>query len=303
MTETVLQVTEIERFALHDGPGIRTTVFLKGCSLHCPWCANPETIYGKKQLLHLQNKCKCCGACARICPFQVVDMTKNGPVFHRENCRTCGTCKNACMYGAIRYSGIEMTISDILSEVMRDNDYYEASGGGLTISGGEPFFQPEGLCELLLAGKQKGLHTAIETSGSVLPEKFAASFPYTDLYMVDLKHFDADILREKTGANLTFIIENLRNLVSEKKRIMVRIPVIPGFNFAHDDLLELFEIVQSLRIQEIDLLPYHTLGMNKYAWLGQVYDYPEKETLLKDDLIQFRDLGREKGLHVTISGT
>lgn len=301
MTDTI-KIFDIQRFSLHDGPGIRTTVFLNGCPLRCPWCANPESQRGRRELLHFQNKCVSCGRCAGACPHGAVEFSpESGPVFHREKCRACGACSRACLAGAIKLSGEEKTVEEILSIVRRDMHYYESTGGGVTFSGGEPLLQPEGLRALLEGARAEGLHTALETTGNVPEEHFRQAPGLTDLFLFDLKHADADTLRRVTGGNLDLILHNLE-LALENGEVLVRVPVIPGFNHSPEVLEGIFSLAAERGAKAVDLLPYHVLGKGKYAQLGLAYPMQEDKALDKTDLLPYGELGRKKGLHILISG-
>ncbi len=296
-----LNVMEIERFSIHDGPGIRTTVFLKGCPLHCPWCANPESQSPAKQLMYFENKCVRCQACKNVCKTGALSFKPDGrPVFSREICNACGECARACPQSAISFSGEIMPVGDVLSEVLLDRDYYQETGGGLTVSGGEPFVQLEGLLALLGAAKAAGLHTVIETTGNVAPDRFMRAFAYTDLFLFDLKHTDADVLKDAAGADLETILGNLSRAARNDCGVILRTPVIPGFNCCNEVLDSIFAIALDNQIAEVHLLPYHVLGKNKYAQLGLRYPYPHTTALDKEELLPFKKHGEALGLKVEL---
>ena len=274
-----LLVVDIQRFALHDGPGIRSTVFLKGCPLHCPWCANPESQSSNRQLMFFENKCVACGECAKECAgqcpgecpgeFPAITCNIGHPSFDRELCRLCGSCAEKCLHEAIEYSGQIMKIEDILNIIMKDKDYYDFTGGGITVSGGEPFVQAEQMMLLLKMAKANGLHTALESCGHVPPEVFTSALKYTDLLLFDMKHVDAEILQSVCGADLSLILENLKSAVSAGCEVIARIPVIPGFN--NDSIDDILRMAKDFGVRQTQLLPYHQLGKNKYTQLGLPY--------------------------------
>jgi len=245
----MLRVFEIERFSLHDGPGIRTTVFLRGCPLKCPWCANPES-----------------WDCGRA---QKQAMTPEGPAIYGLKQAEASSSK-------------VQSVEDILAIVLRDMDYYAHTGGGLTVSGGEPFMQAAGLKALLQAAKQKGLHTVIETCGQALHSDFESVLAYVDLFLFDLKHADGKVLKDITDGDLDLILKNLALAVQHSK-VIARIPVIPGFNYAEAALSAILQLAASYGVTEANLLPYHTLGKGKYAKLGIPYTW-EYSSLTKHDI-------------------
>jgi pyruvate formate lyase activating enzyme len=299
----VLRVMEIERFAIHDGPGIRTVVFLQGCPLFCPWCANPESQGIKKQLLYVESKCVKCKKCVSHCPKDAIDVVDNRLVFNRDVCGECQICGEVCPQHAIRFSGIPKSIDEILSEVMKDEDYYQESKGGLTISGGEPFVQYEGFLALIKAGKNKGLHIAVETTGNIDINKIIEAEPYIDLFLFDVKHIDKMKLQEVTGADLDKIIKNLAYIAAKNpNKIIMRVPVIPTFNYEDETIEEILEMAAKYHVKEVHLLPYHTLGKNKYDQIGKQYTFVHSKMLDKKALDQYICIGEKKGVKVVVGG-
>ena len=267
-----LNVMEVERFALHDGPGIRSVVFLKGCAMHCPWCANPESQSHKRQLLYDANKCVGCGRCAAVCPVGAITFTPGEkPAFDRSRCTACGLCGEACPQSAIAYSGSLMAPEEIAALVLRDRDYYDQSGGGVTFSGGEPLLQVEALFPLLKLLKAEGLHLAVETCGHFPSAHLPPLLPYIDLFLFDIKHAHPATLRQVTGGDFALIEANLKAVLAAGKPVVGRVPVIPGFNHTPEVMGDIFALCARLGVTQLHLLPYHTLGKGKYARLGLPY--------------------------------
>lgn len=264
---------DIQRCSLVDGPGLRTTVFLKGCNLRCRWCHNPESQSFAPQLFFRASKCKGCGRCRDICPH------------HLESCELCGKCALYCPGGARELCGREESIESVLEEVMKDRMYYDASGGGVTVSGGECMLQIEPLAEFLRLCKEAGIQTAADTAGSVPWESFLSVIPYTDLFLYDLKCFDEALHRENTGVSNRLILENLRRLAKlDKDKITVRIPVVPGVNDTREEMEGMASFLDEIGVKSVELLPYHRLGEHKYEDLGQKhesFDVPSKEDMEK----------------------
>ena len=298
-----LSIMEIERFAIHDGPGIRTTVFLQGCPLHCLWCANPESQKIGMHLLYFAHKCVGCGACYRACQYEAISFENERPVFHREKCVQCRKCEEVCIPNAIHFSGEVMEISDIVDRILRDKEYYKNSGGGVTISGGEAFVQFEGFMELLKQCKEHKIHTAVETCGQYSTEKIREVMPLVDLFLFDLKHTNAQKLYEYTGGDLDQILANIQYVAStDPTKIIIRVPVLPGFNFDEQSLEDMFDKIVEYGIKNVHLLPYHTLGVNKYEQLGRPYTFASTTSVMKEELVPYKKLGESKGLRVQIGG-
>lgn len=296
-----LRVMSVQRFSLHDGPGIRTTVFLQGCPLHCPWCSNPESQPLHPVQRHKRDKCTGCGRCISLCTEGAVTRGEDGlPHFDRTRCIGCGKCEQACPNEAIAISGKQMSIGEIVEAVKRDRDYYRNSGGGVTFSGGEVFMQPEGLVALLKAVKAEGISTAIETCGQTSLEWIERVEPLTDLFLYDIKHCDREVLKRVAGGDLYRIVANLEALGHTGKAI-VRVPSIPGFNLDEVTMRGIYDIALRCGIREVHLLPYHNLGADKYAQLAKEYSF-DCESLRNEELEPFAEIGRALGLTVQIGG-
>ena len=225
------------------------------------------------------------------------------PVFNRQACVACKACERICPQNAIKFVGESITSSEIMEILLRDRDYYLNSGGGVTFSGGEAFTQFEGLMDLLIQCKNEKLHTSVETCGQVNLDKIKQALPLIDLFLFDIKHTDKDLLQKETGANLDTILTNLRYISSKSaNKVTIRVPVIPGFNFNENTLREIFMLAKENRIKCVHLLPYHTLGKDKYEQLGLTYPYPCEQMLAKEELFPFKEMGEKMGLEIRIGG-
>lgn len=298
----MIKVTHIERFATHDGPGIRTTVFLKGCSMYCPWCANPETQTLYPELMYNETKCTGCRTCEKSCESKAISFDENGKFHYDRNlCTDCLACEKNCLYDAIEFHGKEMELDFIMDEVMKDKDYYDNSeGGGITVSGGEPFVQLEGLLAILKASRERGLNTAVETTGNYSLKTLKAAEPYIDHFLYDFKHLDDEILKEVTGGNGKQIKENLKYLIEKDwEKVNVRMPIIPGFNFDSELIKKTLRYLHQLGVRKVNLLPYHTLGKAKYEKMGRVCLMAEK-MLYEEDLEEYHQYALELGLESKI---
>jgi len=265
-------VTNIQRYSVNDGPGIRTTVFLKGCPLSCRWCHNPEAISPAPEIVLREDRCIGCGDCLPVCEQHAISRQGERLLTDRSKCTRCGRCVDVCYAEARSLAGEEMTSDDVVREVMKDKTFYSESGGGVTFSGGEPFHQPEFLLSLLRACKSRELHTAVDTSGHLPSELLARADGLVDLYLFDLKTLDDSKHRDFTGVSNGLIIENLCRLVKHRNRVVVRVPVVPGFNDDIDEAGRLGQFVEGLPgVDEVHVLPYHRSGIEKYRRLGKPY--------------------------------
>lgn len=264
-------IFDISRNSFVDGPGIRTTVFFKGCNLKCKWCHNPESQAFQKQMLFYKNKCTGCGKCAEICPNNL------------KNCDFCEKCTFYCPAGARNICGKEYTEDELLEEILKDKIFYETSGGGVTFSGGECMLRIDFLEEILKKCKSAGMHTAVDTAGNVPFEYFEKIMPYTDMFLYDIKAFSDDLHIEGTGVSNKRILENLKKLSAVfKGDIMIRIPVIPGYNDSADEMKKISDFVKTLNVKETELMPYHKMGEHKYEALEMAmteYQVPSETTI------------------------
>jgi len=266
-------VSAIRRLAVHDGPGIRTIVFLKGCPLRCAWCAAPETQEQRPELLFYPERCLACDRCRDLCPEGAVLVSADGGRrIDRGRCTACGVCVEGCYAEALKIRGETMTVAQVLAEVLRDRVFYQYSGGGITVSGGEPLLQVDFTVALLRALKGAGLHTAMETSGFQHWEVFARALQGLDLLLYDLKQMDPQKHRRYTGVPNDILLGNLRRAVAQGVLTIIRVPVIPGFNDEDENFWRMGEFLQELgAVRQIDLLPYHRLGETTYGRLGRDY--------------------------------
>ncbi|MFQ6053213.1 MAG: glycyl-radical enzyme activating protein [Candidatus Bathyarchaeia archaeon] len=294
-------VFDIKHFAVHDGPGIRTTIFLKGCPLRCRWCHSPESQNPQPEIAVHPERCISCGECVNSCPTGAI--REPGDI-DRGECTLCGRCVDACYAGALELIGSPYTVEEILVEVEKDRVLYETSGGGVTLSGGEPTAQPEFAGRLLEALKERGIHTALDTCGHAPWGTVERLLAHTDLVLYDLKHMDAEAHRELTGRTNELIISNLERIAASMDQALnVRIPLIPGCNDSEEHLRRMIRFLTGLRrVDAVELLPYHTLGVPKYGSLGRSYSLSHVAPHGRERLLEIRDLFSASGLKVVLEG-
>ena len=263
----------VKRFAVHDGPGIRTTVFLKGCPLACLWCHNPEGKSFAPELAVFPHKCIACGSCVPACPENAHGISAAGHVFDRAKCRACGACERACLGDALVLYGRRVTPEELLPELLADRPFYETSGGGITLSGGECLAQPGFSAELAQKIKAEGLSVAIDTCGFVPRAAIDAVLPYTDLFLYDIKAFSPETHKRCTGQGNALIWENLAYINEQKKPVEIRIPLIPGYNDAEIPAIA-DRLAEFSCVTRVSVLPYHNFSGSKYDALGMENTMP-----------------------------
>lgn len=298
-------IFDIKRFAVHDGPGIRTTVFLKGCPLRCIWCHNPESISPKPERVFLPDKCIACGACMEVCPQGAWQVSASGRrVYYPERCDLCGRCVEACYAEALVMYGREVTVEDVMAEVRKDAAFYERSGGGVTLSGGEPLMQADFTAALLRQCKAEGFHTALDTCGHAAWEAVEKALPHVDLVLYDVKYVDPDRHREQTGASNRRILANLRKLSRRGVPVEVRMLIIPTVNDSPDDIEAAADFLAPLEnITAVRLLAYHRLAGSKYERLGRENTMPDVGPPGREQLERIAARIASRGLKVIVPET
>ncbi len=295
-------IFDIQRYSIHDGPGIRTIVFIKGCPLKCPWCANPESQKMTLEIMYSKNLCSLCKRCIEVCSSNALKEVNGRIKVDRELCRVCGKCCQVCLMDARKIVGKRVTVDEVLSVVEKDRIFYERSGGGITLSGGEPLMQPEFSAALLAACKDKGLHTVIETSGYQKWELLWPVIINTDLVLLDIKIMDSSLHKEVIGVPNELILDNAKRISESGKEIIIRIPVIPGYNDSIDNLSNTAEFATKIGVKEIHLLPYHRLGESKYERLGRKYELKDIKVPSKEYLEHLVDRLQKYNLEIRIGG-
>ncbi|MCX7709215.1 MAG: glycyl-radical enzyme activating protein [Clostridia bacterium] len=281
-------VFNIQRFSINDGPGIRTTVFVKGCNLRCRWCHNPESISPKQEIQYFPEKCVMCGKCMEVCPTGAHFINHFGEkVFDRSKCNCCGLCVQNCLYDALIQVGSYMEADEVIETVKKDIEYYRNSGGGVTFSGGEPMLQKEFVKEVFDRTKALGIHNALDTAANVPWGDLEYVLPSVDLVLLDLKAMDSAVHQQATGVPNERILENAVKLSQKEVDIIVRIPVVPGINDTEGNMNKTAEFIKDFkRLARVELLPYHDMGVDKYSSLGKsaneaVFETPSREKMEK----------------------
>jgi pyruvate formate lyase activating enzyme len=302
MTEGI--VFDIQRYSIHDGPGIRTVVFLKGCPLKCLWCCNPESQLASPQLGFIQSKCIGCLECVKACPNKAIRFDKKkGFIVDNELCDLCGKCADACYPGARIIIGKKMSVDEVISEVIKDKSFYNRSNGGITLSGGEVLLQWGFAKEILKRCKELKIHTAIETSGYGKWEYFNQVLEYTDLVLYDLKHMNSIEHKKLTGVDNRLILENARKVSKQVREMIIRVPLIPGINDSKDNIVNLVKFVSTLeKVTEIDILPYHKLGVSKYNQIGQTYKLININPPTEQEINEIVEIIQGAGFLVKVGG-
>lgn len=297
-------VSNIQKFSVNDGYGIRTIVFLLGCTLRCRWCQNPETLFPKPTLMFNEDLCKGCNGCKKVCPKGGPNFINNSPaILDMSQCIKCFHCADRCPYEALKVSGKEMTSEQVYHEVMKDQVFYRQSGGGITISGGEPLMQIDFTAEILRLVKQEDIGTCIETAGNVPWEYFEKILPYTNLFLYDIKLRDADLHKKWTGSDNLLILSNLEKLAKRNREIIVRVPLIPDVNDGKEFKNIIDYIVEMNSMKELHILPFHQYGSSKYNHMGLCYsmsEWKENDVYMINECQQYAE---SKGLRVSVGGS
>ncbi len=267
-------ISDIKRFAVHDGDGIRTTVFFKGCPLKCVWCHNPESLSFERQLAYYQNKCINCGECVGACPNNAHSMVDSIHFFERDLCSACGKCAEECLGSALTLYGKEVTVEELLPLLLEDKEFYETSGCGVTLSGGECLCQADFCAELLERLKEKGINTAVDTCGFVSKESIDKILPFTDIFLYDIKAIDEEVHIKCTGQSNKQILDNLKYICSLGKAVEIRIPYVPNYNDNQIEKIASF-LKEFKNIKKVKILPYHNYAGSKYSALGMTNTLPE----------------------------
>ena len=296
-------IFNIQRFSIHDGPGIRTTVFLKGCPLNCPWCANPESKSPSPQLFHTQASCSGCKNCEGVCPQKCITM--NGKVFqyHHEQCINCGACTLICPTHALMTEGQWYTVGEVIAEVKKDEAFYQTSGGGVTLSGGEPLLQKEFVLQLLKELRKNHYHANIETTGYTSQEYFKQILPHLDMIYMDFKHPDHEKHQQAVGVGNELIIQNMIQAIQAGIALTIRIPVIPRFNDSLETAKEYGKVLAEIGAKEVQLLPFHQMGQGKWQSMGIAYEYETDKSMKEEELTKIAEILTGYRLNVQLGGT
>lgn len=289
-------IFNIQKFSIHDGPGIRTTVFFKGCPLKCKWCSNPESQLEDVQILYDQTKCVHCQTCVHTCPEQAIEHKNNKIIIDHKKCIGCLQCVQNCPHDALSHEGEYKSVEDIVKVCLQDKDFYEESQGGITISGGEGMSQPQFLKVLISRLKEHDLHLAIETTGYIKPQIFQELAPMFDLLLFDIKHYDTKKHYEGTHVYNELIIENFKWAINHNIDVLPRIPVIPNFNDSLEDANGISQLLIDAGAKKVQLLPFHQFGEKKYELLNREYTLKNKKALHPEYLKAYQQIFLDKGI-------
>ncbi len=299
-------VTEIQHYSIQDGPGIRTTVFLKGCPLHCLWCHNPEMISPKLEVWYNARICTLCGGCIEVCPTNAIKGFLENRQIDRLVClakNNCSACVEICPSKAMEIVGKRMTVKEVVNEVSEDTLFYQRSGGGMCISGGDPTLQPEFTIEVLKQCQEEFIDTAVETCGLATWEVIRDVAQYADYLLIDIKHMDPGNHKKATGVTNRLILENIAKLADLGKKIRIRLPLIPGFNDSEENLRKTAEFMVANDLKHIDLMAFHLTGEYKYRMLGKIYECSEIIEPTPMEMANHQALFESYGIETTIGGS
>jgi pyruvate formate lyase activating enzyme len=297
------KIINIQRYSVHDGPGIRSTVFMKGCPLSCRWCSNPESQATQDEVIHRNSLCERCGRCKEACETDSIFLMDDGIHINRESCTNCDKCVEACCTGTLNMVGSMMSVEEIVEVLKKDSLFYRNSEGGITVGGGEPLMQAEFVSELLEACQRQGWHTVLDTCGYAGPDKLKMVLEYVDLVYYDLKHMDPEKHKEVTGVSNDLILKNVKLISDLEIPFVIRVPVIPGINDDEDNIRKTAEFVSTLKgVQQVNLLPYHLGGLGKHNNLDRDYPMGDVPALIDEDLLGAKKIIESKGLKAVIGG-
>ncbi|TVR53006.1 MAG: glycyl-radical enzyme activating protein [Spirochaetaceae bacterium] len=295
-------VLDIDRFASHDGPGIRTAVFLKGCPLACAWCHSPESQRADPELVYQSRRCTACWSCIDVCPTGALSRGlhegREFVVLDRTACTECGACTEVCYPGALTMAGRRVTVGELADDVVRDRAFFESSGGGITVSGGEPAAQPTFTYNFLAACRERNVHTALQTTGYARWEIVSRLSSAADLVMYDVKFIDDTLHHHYTRVSNRQILENLRRLVTEHDNVLVRIPCISGVNDSPEQIGDAARVLTEIGVTAVELMPYNAAAGAKYDWVGRSYAFADRETQTEEYMKRLVEIARERGLTV-----
>lgn len=277
--EEAALIFNIQKCSIHDGTGLRTIVFFKGCPLHCAWCANPESQSYAQEIMEIPRACIACGACTEVCPNSAIAPSESGMLINRELCRKCFHCTSVCYAESKKIAGENMSVDEVFNEVYKDRYFYRQFGGGVTFSGGEPLTQPEFLEALAAKCKRSRINTTLETCGFGSYDEFKGALEYIDAFFIDIKHMDSAIHKKLTGVGNELILDNIKKIASHGSPITIRTPIIPGYNSSEENIAAIADFIKDLpNIREYELLPYHNLGASKYKSLGLEYSLSDVQS-------------------------
>ncbi|MFC1917269.1 glycyl-radical enzyme activating protein [Chloroflexota bacterium] len=296
-------VFNIQRYSIQDGPGIRTTVFLKGCPLNCQWCSNPESQLAQPEIMLHRTLCDLCSKCIDLCPKNALSILNKKLHIDRSLCNACGDCLNICTRKAFSIEGTPMTVDEVIDEVRRDNAFYRSSGGGITISGGEPLIQSDFVASLLEESRRFGIHTCLDTSGYGTLQNVRKIMPNLDMVLFDLKHMNSNVHHQITGVSNNQILKNAQLFDTGVKEIIIRIPLIPEKNTSDENLALSAEFAATLKnVSRIDILPYHRYGEGKYTALGHEYQLKGLKPPSQKEIKHYKKVIESCGIPCRVEG-